>query len=209
MKKTLIFCTLLLTNAYFLLAQNKTEKPLLKFEPFWGGYSYTLYSKQYGYPNDITGSLFFFKPRLSLFLTKNLELGVSATWLKTKSNDTSILKPGKARALGYFIRYNLPMLNFVDSVRIYSKRFTIEGKPFIEFDHEYSSYGVDSLEKYIYSPTLRFRRFDIKGGVNFTLYKALYLSLFAIYNISPDFQTHKRGLGINFTLGYTINKRKS
>ena len=190
------------------LCAQKKDTELLKVEPFWGGYSYTLYTKQYGAPENVTGSLRFFKPRLSLFLIKNLELGISATWLKVKSNDTSILKPGKTRALGYFIRYNIPALNFVDSVRIYNKRFTIEGSPFVEFDHEYSSFGVDSLGKYIYSSTLNFRRFDIKAGVNFKLYKELYSSIFLVYNISPDFQTRKRGWGINFTLGYTINRRR-
>lgn len=207
MKKVIILIVICFQAYCCLYAQQEKQRALLKFEPLFGGYSYTIYAKRYGAAEDINVSLRYFKPRLSLFLTENLELGASATTLRVRSNNPDV-PPGKARSLGYFLRYNLPALNFSDSVRLYNKRFAIEGSPFVEFSHEYSSFGLDSVGTYLFSPNLRFRQFDIKAGCNFKLYKSLYSSVFLAYNISPDYQSHKRGFRINMTLGYTINRRK-
>lgn len=204
------FAISLLISPFSLNAQSNFNNGiyrLVTFEPLWGGYSYTFYAKKYGAPENINVSLLYFKPRVSLYLTKNLELGISATTLRVKSNNPDVL-PGKAKGLDYFLRYNLPSLNFSDSVRLYSKRFTIEGSPFVEFDHDYSSLGLDSVGAYLFSPSLRFRQFDFKLGCNFKLYKSLYSSIFLAYNINPDYESHKRGFRINFTLGYAINRRK-
>ena len=205
-----IFAISLLIFSFSLKSQsnfNNGIDRLITFEPLWGGYSYTFYAKKYGAPENINVSLLYFKPRVSLYVTKNLELGISATTLRVKSNNPDVL-PGKAKGLGYFIRYNLPALNFSDSVRLYSKRFAIEGSPFVEFDHDYSSLGLDSVTTYIFSPSLRFRQFDFKVGCNFKLYKSIYSSIFLAYNISPDYESPRRDFRINMTLGFAINRRK-
>ena len=122
-----IFAISLLIFSFSLKSQsnfNNGIDRLITFEPNWGGVSLKVFSRD---PNveDIKISSRFFNPRIGFFLFKNTELGFGYTFIKVKSNHPSV-QPGKAYALGYFLRYHLSFLNFWQGTNKKGKKVPIQ-----------------------------------------------------------------------------------
>ena len=204
-----IFAISLLIFSFSLKSQsnfNNGIDRLITFEPNWGGVSLKVFSRD---PNveDIKISSRFFNPRIGFFLFKNTELGFGYTFIKVKSNHPSV-QPGKAYALGYFLRYHLSFLNFWQGTNKKGKKYSLPGKPFVEFDHEFSTFGQDSLKNHSFTPHLSNRRFNSKFGVNFRLFHELYFSIGIIHSYNPDYYYKRSQVGVFNTLGYTFTKKR-
>ena len=179
---------------------------LITFEPNWGGQSLKIYSRISNI-EDIKVSSWFFNPRIGFFILKNTELGISTSVIKVKSNHSSV-QPGKAYSLGYFVRYHLSFLNFWQGLNSKGHKYTLHGKPFIEFNHEYSTFAQDSMKNHYFSKYLSSRRFNSKIGVNFKLYHNFYFSIGLLHSFNPDYYYKRSQFGAFHTLGYTFTKKR-